>query len=302
MRAHQSEGFQVALLAGDEADEFAAGGVDAQGGVFWQLWRGGRGLAEAQGADGLLTGGVLRQMLHQCITGQQQGVALLFGERGKAFDAVAVFDLEAGGGGAAQGGEIGQGVGAFGNVFGEGADVGAFAALHADLGFGELEAEDLDVVDMDVAGLALDIDALAGVLVEGFALVLEGGIHGGQLLLCAEVLLAGYLKLGLADFGVAGGDDAAFGITGIGGLAEAEDGDVGFVGIEQVLGEFGGLAEADGEQAGGQRIEHAGVTGFFGTVEAAGLLEGAVAGEAGGFVEQEDAVEGAFLRFHCVDG
>ena len=68
------------------------------------------------------------------------------------------------------------------------------------------------------------------------------------------------------------------------------------------MGEFGGLAEADGEQAGGQRIEHAGVAGFFGTVEAAGLLEGAVAGEAGGFVEQEDAVEGAFLRFHCVDG
>ena len=302
MCAHQAEGFQVALLAGDEADEFAVGGVDAQGGVFWQLWRGNRGLAEAQGADGLFAGRVLREMLHQCITGQQQGVALRFGERGKAFDAVAVFDLEAGGGGAAQGGKMGQGVGAFGNVFGEGADVGAFAALHADLGFGELEAEDLDVVDMDVAGLALDIDALAGVLVEGFALVLEGRIHGGQLLLCAEVLLAGYLKLGLADFGVAGGGDAAFGIAGIGGLAEAEGGDVGFVGIEQVLGEFGGLAEADGEQAGGQRIEHTGVAGFFGTVEAAGLLEGAVAGEAGGFVEQEDAVEGAFLRVHGVDG
>ena len=290
------------MLAGDEANEFAVGGVDAQGGVFRQLWRGNRGLAEAQGADGLLTGGVLWQMLHQCITGQQQGVALLFGERGKAFDAVAAFDLEAGGGGAAQGGEVGQGVGTFGDVFGECADVGAFAALHADLGFGELEVKDLDGVDADATGLALDVDALAGVLVEGFALVLEGGIHGGQLLLCAEVLLAGYLKIGLADFGIAGGDDAAFGITGVGSLAESEGGDVGFVGIEQILGEFGGLAEADGEQAGGQRIEHAGVAGFFGTVEAAGLLEGAVAGEAGGFVEQEDAVEEAFLGFHGVDG
>ena len=290
------------MLAGDEANEFAVGGVDAQGGVFRQLWRGNRGLAEAQGADGLLTGGVLWQMLHQCITGQQQGVALLFGERGKAFDAVAAFDLEAGGGGAAQGGEVGQGVGTFGDVFGECADVGAFAALHADLGFGELEVKDLDGVDADATGLALDIDALAGVLVEGFALVFEGGIHGGQLLLCAEVLLAGYLKIGLADFGIAGGDDAAFGITGVGSLAESEGGDVGFVGIEQILGEFGGLAEADGEQAGGQRIEHAGVAGFFGTVEAAGLLEGAVAGEAGGFVEQEDAVEEAFLGFHGVDG
>ena len=290
------------MLAGDEANEFAVGGVDAQGGVCRQLWRGNRGLAEAQGADGLLTGGVLWQMLHQCITGQQQGVALLFGERGKAFDAVAAFDLEAGGGGAAQGGEVGQGVGTFGDVFGECADVGAFAALHADLGFGALEVKDLDGVDADATGLALDVDALAGVLVEGFALVLEGGIHGGQLLLCAEVLLAGYLKIGLADFGIAGGDDAAFGITGVGSLAESEGGDVGFVGIEQILGEFGGLAEADGEQAGGQRIEHAGVAGFFGTVEAAGLLEGAVAGEAGGFVEQEDAVEEAFLGFHGVDG
>ena len=290
------------MLAGDEANEFAVGGVDAQGGVFRQLWRGNRGLAEAQGADGLLTGGVLWQMLHQCITGQQQGVALRFAERGKAFDAVAVFDLEAGGGGTAQGGEVGQGVGTFGDVFGECADVGAFAALHADLGFGELEVKDLDGVDADATGLALDVDALAGVLVEGFALVLEGGIHGGQLLLRAEVLLTGYLKIGLADFGIAGGDDAAFGITGVGGLAESEGGDVGFVGIEQILGEFGGLAEADGEQAGGQRIEHAGVAGFFGTVEAAGLLEGAVAGEAGGFVEQEDAVEEAFLGFHCVDG
>ena len=112
------------MLAGDKADEFAVGGVDAQGGVFWQLWRGNRGLAEAQGADGLFVGGVLWQMLHQCITGQQQGVALHFGECGKAFDAVAVFDLEAGGGGAAQGGEMGQGMGAFGNVFGEGAEIG----------------------------------------------------------------------------------------------------------------------------------------------------------------------------------
>lgn len=95
------------MLAGDEADEFAVGGVDAQGGVFGQFRRCGGSLAEAQGADGWFAGGVLRQMLHQCIAGQQQGVALRFGERGKAFDAVAVFDLEAGGGGTAQGGEVG---------------------------------------------------------------------------------------------------------------------------------------------------------------------------------------------------
>ena len=129
-------------------------------------------------------------------------------------------------------------------------------------------------------------------------MVFEGGIHGRCLLLGAEMAAAGGLEIRLAYFCIIGLYDAAFGVAGVGLFAELECGDVGFVGVEQVLGEFGGFAEADGEEAGGEGVEYAGVSGFCRAVETAYLLQGGVAGESGGFVEQQDAVEGAVLGFH----
>ena len=101
---------------------------------------------------------------------------------------------------------------------------------------------------------------------------------GGDLAYIARERGAGSLKLAQADVAAPCGDDVAFGIARGAGFAEFERGGVGFVGIQKVLGEFGGFAEANGQHAGGKRVQHAGVPCFFGAVEAAGLLQGGVAG------------------------
>ena len=56
----------------------------------------------------------------------------------------------------------------------------------------------------------------------------------------------------------------AVGIVGIGGDAEARDGVVGLARAEQAAGDLGRLAEADRQQAGGERIEAAGMAGLLG--------------------------------------
>ena len=77
----------------------------------------------------------------------------------------------------------------------------------------------------------------------------------------------------------------ALGIARAAGFAEFQRGGVGFVGIEQVLGELGGFAETHRQQAGGERIEHTGMAGFFGAVKAACFLQRSVARYALRFVE-----------------
>ena len=56
-------------------------------------------------------------VLHQRIAGQQKRIARGFAQHFERFEAVALGDGEAGGFGAAQGGEVGEGVDVFGDVF-----------------------------------------------------------------------------------------------------------------------------------------------------------------------------------------
>ena len=62
------------------------------------------------------------------------------------------------------------------------------------------------------------------------------------------------------------------------------------VAVEQVAGDLGGLAEADGQHAGGQRIEAAGVAGLDAPEGAAHALHRGVRTQAQRLVEQQDAV------------
>ncbi len=98
---------------------------------------------------------------------------------------------------------------------------------------------------------------------------------------------------------VCGGNDFAFGITRTAGFAQFQRGRIGFVGINQILGELGRFAEANRQKPCGQRIEYAGMSGFFGTEQAPRFLQGGVAGKAFGFVEKKNAVNRAFGGFGC---
>ena len=109
---------------------------------------------------------------------------------------MAFADGETGGFDAAQGGQVGECADVFGDVFAEGADVGAFAATYVDDGFRRVKLGNINGVNGDVARFAFDDDAFAGVFVQRFAFVLEGGKHRRHLADVARQGLAGRLKFG----------------------------------------------------------------------------------------------------------
>jgi hypothetical protein len=55
-------------------------------------------------------------------------------------------------------------------------------------------------------------------------------------------------------------------------------------------------AEAQRQQAGGQRVEAAGVAALLGAEQATGHLQGGVGAHAGRLVEQQDAIQAAELN------
>ena len=67
----------------------------------------------------------------------------------------------------------------------------------------------------------------------------------------------------------------AFGIGRVGGDAELHRGHISLVGMEQFAGKLGRLAEAQGQQAGGQGVERAGMAGLVGIEQATRRLQGA---------------------------
>ena len=79
-------------------------------------------------------------------------------------------------------------------------------------------------------------------------------------------------------------------------LAQLQRRAVGLVGIQADLRELGRGAEAQRQQAGGQRVERAGVAGLLGAVQPLGLLQRVVARQAQRLVEQQHAVHGTARR------
>ena len=152
--------------------------------------------------------------------------------------------------------------------------------------------QDLVFVDPDPAGRAVDDFALAGQLVEGDTVFLDGRDHGGDL-----VELPGeFLECRLDGGVIEGGDTFAFkdfagGVLGVGGFAEFERSLVLLVlGHEEVLNP-GGAADHQHEQARGNGIQRAAMTHLALTKAAADEIDDIVGGSAGGFVDQKETVE-----------
>ncbi len=85
-------------------------------------------------------------------------------------------------------------------------------------------------------------------------------------------------------------DHLPFGVAGIGGHAEQDLGAVFLDRIQAELGELGGLAEQQRQQAGGKRIERAGVPRLFRLQQALHRLQYGTRTRADRLVEQQHAV------------
>ena len=118
--------------------------------------------------------------------------------------------------------------------------------------------------------------AFADVFVERLAQMLERAVHGRELLDLAAKFCQHRINIGLLNLDRMFSGDLAFGIAGGGGLSQAQQGAIGFIGIQQSHRKFGCLAEADRQQAGGEGIERAGVPGLFGLEQATDFLQRSV--------------------------
>ena len=142
----------------------------------------------------------------------------------------------------------------------------------------------------------LDLLSFPGQLVERLALVLEGGIHRGDLLDGAAKGVHGGLDgAGIECRDVALAGHSALDVTGFGGDAQARAGLVGFARVQHERRRLAGLAKADRQQAGGEGVERAGMAGFARRVKPTNLLNGLVGGHAGRLVQQQHAVDVAAL-------
>src|SRR5690606_19554976 len=81
------------------------------------------------------------------------------------------------------------------------------------------------------------------------------------------------------------------GVVGVGDRAQAGYGVVGLARSEQAAGDLGGFAEAHGKQAGGERVQAAGMPCLGGAEQVPCALQGLVGTQALRLVEQQDAVE-----------
>ena len=88
----------------------------------------------------------------------------------------------------------------------------------------------------------------------------------------------------------------AFGIVGIGHLPQPRHRVVGLARTQQAAGDLGRFAEAQRQQAGGQRIEAAGVATLLRAEQVPRPLQRLVGARPARLVEQQDAVELAELR------
>jgi hypothetical protein len=97
------------------------------------------------------------------------------------------------------------------------------------------------------------------------------------------------LGVGRADVG--GGGDLAVGVVGVARFAEAEREAVELRSIHDIGHGLGGSTKSDRQDAGGERIERAAVTGLLSVEGASDAVDHVGAGEARRLVDDQPAVE-----------
>ena len=180
------------------------------------------------------------------------------------------------------------------DVFGQRANVSAFAAAHIQFDHTILAAQDVNGMNPDLARSALDLDTFASILVQGSPLVLQGGMHRWNLFNVTEKCIAcsaNRRQVHHLSRHRAGLNNFTFSVACGRCLPELEGGGVTLVGIERDLGKLRRCAKTQRQQTSGQWVKRAGVARFFCTHQPTHLLQCVIAGEPQGLVQQDDAVQ-----------
>ena len=162
--------------------------------------------------------------------------------------------------------------------------------MYFQLHFVIVEANKKQLIDVDGPGFPRYFDAFTGILIQGFALILERRVHGRNLLALATKAIQRLDQITHGHIDRTGFDHFTVCIAGVGALAQLGDHPVALVGLQQKLGKLGGFAQANRQHAGGQRVKGTGVPRLGGGINALDLLQGIVGGNAGRLVQQQNAV------------
>src|SRR6202047_4737767 len=125
----------------------------------------------------------------------------------------------------------------------------------------------------DFARPTRNLDTLTGIFVVVPALIFEGGIAWRNLRDASDEAWQDCPDILPGDRHVARLQHLAFGIACSRGRAEANDGGIGLVGVEQHVRKLGRFTETDRQQAACQRIECSSVPRLFGAKTALRLLQ-----------------------------
>ena len=145
----------------------------------------------------------------------------------------------------------------------------------------------------DFAPWPRNLDAFAGIFVIVPAPILEGGIARRNLHDASDETWQDRLDILPGYRHVACLQHLTFGVARSRRRAEANEGDIGLVGVEQHVRELGCFTETDRQQAACQRIERSGMARLFGAKLPLRLLQCGVGRQPDRLVEEQDAIDAA---------
>ncbi len=179
-------------------------------------------------------------------------------------------------------------------VAGQAADIGAGAAGHVQAQALAVVGEHVDGVDLDLALRRLDCLAAARLGIQRLAALLQRRIDRRALANASAQRRQRRLQGRRIDRRHRPGTQhRAVGVVAVGAHPEYDLGFIGLSRAQQQPGQLGRLAEAQRQQAGGQRIQATGMAALLGTEQPPRRLQRRVGTHAGRLVEQHDAVEAA---------
>jgi len=148
----------------------------------------------------------------------------------------------------------------FAQVVADGADVSAPAAAdgHQHAMVGSL-AMQVNALHVHLAQGNLHGFAPAGTLVHGHAILLDGAVHAGPLPDIADEPAGRLLHALVSGIILSPGHNGAGGVLGIGGHAKCALGHIFLFLVHQIIEKPGGLADHNGQHAGGLGVKGAGM-------------------------------------------
>ena len=173
-----------------------------------------------------------------------------------------------------------------------GSNIETFCAVDSKADRGKRDFKNLELVDANPPWGAIDRLSFAGQLVKRYAVFLDGGNHGGNLVELTRDLLEGSFNGSLIERGDgAGFEDFSCGVLGVGGFPEFKGSLVLLVFGHQEILNASSPTDDEHEEPGRDGIESAAVADLSLIEAAADKIDDIVRGSTGGFIDQKKAIE-----------